>query len=700
MDCRTTSLVVLLSDETRRSTKEHEKHSVTLGPKLGEKRYFEVGVGGFELVILRTEGHIMNYSESRYRCFLRTPHKIVIAWLLCFCVSLFAAESDSLAAFNGIDYYSGRMVSGFGFSLNQLIQEKTGNQQTFETVPAFYYNGSSHFAVTVNNTTAVKKMESSDETVYQSNPLSNQTRLDFQIRPVSTLQIFPYMEFFDSRLKYNEHFMGDWYKEDKIGHERYGIGGMWLSGGEMLSLTPEQLKWNHYLSDDGLPWLPAGRIMVLLNAGVEKIKNQGFHKDLSEPTALLEKNAETTGQDIVADNTLLFGLSDRCLIALQSAYRDYHDDLMEQNVLTGTDVESGLDKKSYHINPSLAYRLHRNFYTQWFARISDDQCESNNEEFGLRSEKTVNVSEFSTGLSMHWFINTQAPDVNQYLANWDGLFGKRLPGGSWLISWQTSLTSEALHGTNEIIGIEGAYPDQDLEFRALESELNIRIGLSDFVEISLRSEGQYQGIRNERDELTNQWMPELSEQSGDARRWMNSVGVAFASFKYSDQYEKQYNWRTLSHFDQYYGSRLRPLMFRGYVGLTHVTYRNRDAVLADLSLKEDITMYTDWTGGFIDNQTWTTETAFQLGLWGNIEFGYWGTFYEYDSDLRNLMDTDWNVALSLSWQPWRSLRIQFSQEACRFAADVYMWPEDRFYDIYRVDQKTIRAWNIRIMSLF
>ena len=45
--------------------------------------------------------------------------------------------------------------------------------------------------------------------------------------------------------------------------------------------------------------------------------------------------------------------------------------------------------------------------------------------------------------------------------------------------------------------------------------------------------------------------------------------------------------------------------------------------------------------------------------------------------------------------------VNFStQEAYRFAEDVYMWPENRFYEIYRVSPRTIRAWNIRIMSLF
>ena len=641
----------------------------------------------------------MIFSTNKSYDPLVLVRKVLTTLILFFCVTRSMAESDTLAVFNGIDYYSGRMVSGIGFSLNQTIQEKTGDQQTFEIVPAFYFNMDPSFAATVANTTAVRKIESSEETEYQSNPLSNQIRLGFQIRPVSSFQLFPYMEFFDSRYKYNEHFMGDWYKEDKIRNERYGLSGMWLSGGGTLSMTTEQLKWTHYFSEE-LPWVPAGKIMVTLDAGVETIKNQGFHKDLSQETAVMEMNADTKGKDIFINNSILYGLSEKWLVSLQSEYRNDSNDFSEYNSPDGNDTESSQKMHSYDVKPSLGAMIRDNVYVQWISRISDYTCKAETEDFGLRNIKQVNVPAFSTGLSAQWFIHTRVPDVDRFLANWNGLFGNRLPEGGWLITLQVLPASEKFHGTDEIVGIEGSGTDQDLELKELESELSVRFGLSDFIELEIKSKGLYKGIRNEENESALQWMPELSEQSADSRHWLNSAGVTFASYNYSNQFQNQYGWYKLSPFDQYYGSRLRPLMFRGRLGFSYVSYRKRDAVLADLSLNEEITKYTDWTGGFIDNQTWTTETAFQLGLWGNIELGCQGTFYKYSSDLRNKLDTDWRTELSVSWQPWKSLCIQFLQEAYRFADDVYIWPEDRFYEIYKVHQKTIHAWNIQIMSLF
>lgn len=115
--------------------------------------------------------------------------------LLCLAPGFSVAQSNEDSTFNAVDYYSGRIASGFGGGYEQTwLKDDEGNQR-FMTTPSLYGSVSTRVGIQISHEISWPRestiIDSIPDGVRKVNPAKAKTsRIQLQFRPMRELQIF------------------------------------------------------------------------------------------------------------------------------------------------------------------------------------------------------------------------------------------------------------------------------------------------------------------------------------------------------------------------------------------------------------------------------------------------------------------------------------------------------------------------------
>jgi len=242
---------------------------------------------------------------------------LFVLFIFCFNTKAQISRNTSVDKnFNGLDYYSGRIVKGLGFGFNQFIEEQIDSRQELESTPTLYYNVNPTISLDILNRTSMKKIEHNDELNYKTDPINTTTRFQAQIRPFSSLQIFPNIEICNSSRVYNSYFVSDLHSKDEGHIQSYELAGLYISQNGIVNPGAQMLKWMHYV-DIIIPPITQGQTFI--DFGV-KFKNDRYtgssetfnnSLDLSESTIPSDRKYQSVWHDYSLAAEICQGLSSK-----------------------------------------------------------------------------------------------------------------------------------------------------------------------------------------------------------------------------------------------------------------------------------------------------------------------------------------------------------------------------------------------------
>ncbi len=635
---------------------------------------------------------------------------LIFNMLLFFNLGLKAGETDKTSKsdpdtsnnFNGIDYYSGRMISGIGFGINQFFEEKIDGGQELESNPFIYYNLSSKIALEVSNRISMKRINPNDQIDYATNPINTTTTFRSQIKPLPGLQIFPYIELNNTEHVYNSHFWDDVNNRDEIRIQDYGFNGLYITKNGIIKSNPFLLKWIYY-SDDYIPLLNQGQPMVKFSANYKhdlyKGRSEQFKNEIpGDENSLFDFHYKTNWQTFFAEVQITHGFSDKLYGGLTSQYYTFTSDLW--NDYERTDNKANQKIETFSIEPRIYYFFSENIFNRFSARFQNYEEQSNyNATFRFDNRQENPVWEFQYGFQ--WLINTDNPSLGKVLANNQNIFGNRLSQGAVSLNIDFSHHSEIptvkYSKIFETLFLHKFY-NPELKIQSSKLNFSLKYGIIDFLEIGFTSKLLFEkSYKPDPGYLVSNW--------SHKKTWQNWFSIDFGNYIYSSRFSQKYGWYNLSPFDQYYTPTLQAGMFNGNIKFCHVTQSKADDYFG--YVKNYFPVFIDINDKFINNRKWMLSSDFSIGLWGNLAFKHTGLYYFYSSKQRNYLDKDWDRELTLSWQPHHNLRFEIIHNSSRY---VNNW-ESRFYyfinSIYRstdyefnIYNKTVNTWKVRLINLF
>jgi hypothetical protein len=610
--------------------------------------------------------------------------------------SLTKTSSDSISQFNGIDYYSGRMIKGFGFQFNQYIEEQIDGRQEFESVPSMYYHVTDKISFKLLNQTSIKKIRSDETFNFQTDPVNNIIQFRAQIRPTKGLQLFPCFEIVDRTYLYNLYFGNDIHAKDEADMQKYGIEGMYISKNGIIKPDPQKVKWMHFL-DEPVPFVDKGQTLITFSSDFEQDNYTGG-TEIINPYSL-NSEYQTKWNGFRAAGKCVYGIAENLTGSIHARYNSFKSDLWNTNQVNENNADQQIQK--YAINFNLNNIITKeifNYITFGYTKLKE---ESNYQTVNIKKRNIKDAPAYHFQYNFHWLRGSKDIELGKVLANYQHFFGNRLDRGTFHAWCNLFYDSEILN--NKYRNIFETYPlylmfNPDLRSQISRFEIAVSYGLSDFIEIGIMSQVHKNSTYKPHPvTFKNTWFERTAIE--------NSLVIDFGSYLYSDNLKQRYGWTSLSSFNQYYAPILEHLMFKGKIGITNISYENADDYYCDVDVYYPF---------FIDdniyaaNKKWRLNTHLKCGLWNNIELQYSGRFYFYSSDLRNYHDKDFDIDFTFIWQPWKSLRFEIYQNSSKYVNNwntrfSYWYFVPSSYEVYinkSVYNRTINSWNLRIVSLF
>jgi hypothetical protein len=610
--------------------------------------------------------------------------------------TLTKTSSDSISQFNGIDYYSGRMIKGFGFRFNQYIEEQIDGRQEFESTPSMYYNINNKVSFELMNRTSIKKIKSDETFNFQTDPVNNRIQLRAQVRPIKGIQLFPYFEINNRTHLYNLFFEDDIHAKDEADIHKYGFEGMYISKKGMINPDDQKLKWMYFL-DETIPFIDKGQTLITFSGNVEYDRYRGYTDNIHLQS--MKREHKTVWDDFKASGKLVYGIADNLVGCVHSHFYSFKSDLWN----TSQGNESIADQKIQEY--SIKFNLNNIVTKEIFNRITFGYTklkeESNYHTINFQKRNIKDAPAYHFQYGFHWLSGSKDIELGKVLANYHHFFGNRLERGAFHAWCNLFYDSEILN--NKYQHIFETYPlylmfNPDLRSQISRFELTASYGLSDFIEIGIMSQ-----IKRNRTykpnpiTFKNTWFERTSLE--------NSFVIDFSNYIYSEGLKGKYGWSTLSSFNQYYGPILDHFMFKGKIEFSYFSYDNADDYFCDVDAYNP---FLEYDNIYVSNKKWRLNTHFKCGLWNNLELQYSGRFNFYSTKLRNYHDKDFDINFTLVWQPWKSLRFEIYQNSSKYTNNwdtrfsyLYIDPSLYFIDIdQRIYNRIINSWKLRIISLF
>lgn len=609
-------------------------------------------------------------------------------------------QTDSTTVFDGIDYYSGRMVSGIGFGFHQYIDEKKEGDQTFRSMPFLYYRWQPAVAFSLSNETSIRRVGTTNDIQYSNNPVGNRTHVRLQWRPLRALQMFPFIEFYNTRDTYDSHYSGDCHEQVKTRESAFGLTAHYLSGGGEIPGEPSRLKWMHF-SDTSRVLLAPGQTMIGMQGIIRSHREENTARELNagyNPQVSIADEAALFGQvRLQIDHGLFSGFWARCQIQADQEQTD------EEEQEPDIESEASLYEVQWQIAPALIHYLHPDFLHEIAARFSTTALDHEKQtrhgaSMQASQSRTLDVCYFSCEYQMHGLFGVDSPGRDQFLANYQGLFGNRLNAGGMGMTLKGRYSRERIHIPDPPAFNILLPTDLDTKILSRSAELTgqFRAGLFQWLEWRLR---------------TGFWIQRISQpdptqstiggsQEFDHRVWSNQTGLRFGNFIFDDGLQAKYEWHRLNRLDQRYGAMLSRGMIRGEMSAVHFIFRDIDPGYSILGANTFIRDRSSLLPAYVNNLEWEFHGRIEMGLPAGMMITGDADHFFYETDLRNPYDPEWRFQLQWIWQPWRTLRFSLSQISARAAQNVYTYPEQPPFDTYLTDTRTRHAWMFQISGLW
>lgn len=107
----------------------------------------------------------------------------------------------------------------------------------------------------------------------------------------------------------------------------------------------------------------------------------------------------------------------------------------------------------------------------------------------------------------------------------------------------------------------------------------------------------------------------------------------------------------------------------------------------------------------LQNLKWNFTASCDWGITRFLTLSESGAYSVFQSDEREFGDKDWEWVTRLTWQPFNGFRVELNYQAIRyinyFKSRYHYQIIPYYYEYaYQYYDRTVRTWNVRLLSLF
>lgn len=636
------------------------------------------------------------------------PSVKLLCWILGMLLMLLPessiGQSENDSTFDAIDYFSGRIIPGFGGGFDQTFFDDRDGRQRFITTPSLYGSLNSKLGIQISHTTEWPKdnmltfvrADSAFIDVLKLEPTKTKTsRMQIQWRPAPELQLVVSSSLVSSEQNRHEEielagvFRGEYNSRDEADSEQLSLSAVYLNHNGQLALKPAQLGWLYY-GNETHPILQSGFIspICFLEKGQTMLSFSGsLNNSHTEQTSMQKEDSPTRSSSFKTDTetfplnlSLLNCVNDNLTVGfeLQAVDETGTSESASMGYLSSPEAFRGSNHtKQVKLGPHLDFAgsekfLHRIEFVYDKSRFTTNGSTISSDSTVQESDSFEFERTWSLGYALHHFGNVPPPSLPAYLANWNNDFGNRLPARGLHLRWEIFFRGEKAE-------MEYGYVDGQHQIkrdsRSMDTQFAANFGVSNWLELAWEAQ------------LTRNWT-RLSGNDSESGLvfdlWRNSVILknalllSFANYRYSERLRHRFSWNEMSTFDQLYGTLLLPGMFNVTVAYEPNYLFTKSWVSEDIDYF-DFHFPNRWTEKY-----WFLETKLRFGFTGNLQFAVTGKFSgKYRRNI--LAPHDDGITGTVSWQPWSSVRLEASH---------FFETDDK--PLYERDN----IWNFRVLTLF
>lgn len=593
-------------------------------------------------------------------------HLILLIMVMSGLKPILAQNDASGFVFSGIDYYSGRLVQGFGGAFSQSMSRRPNEDGQFNTTPSIYLGLSPQ--ITLQFFDEVSWIRQNDfflnEAVFsEKNFTSFAPGFRAQIRPLMGLQISTFLNVNNRKTLLNEQNLFDEQSQSvsRLKDSKYGLGLSYISQGGVFRLNRTPLLWMHY-GDIKSPFMGS----LFENSVLFPSKGQ---KMLSLTGDLARQDSKLTSSEIA--NTPTDTESRESSVNLVFRYGLTNDLALGLSVVPRhkSDTQNFDSNSSYAIEiaPRIDYATSRSSLHRLMFQYEYLENEQEPIDVGQSINSIVTKNFFRKGevrYAFHQLWNVDAPTGDSFLANWNDDFGNRLPLHSLHFRMEMLVKNERYRNERQLDDIYSSSLEKN---QALQFHVTTQYGLFDWLEIAWRTDVDRRWGKSDQNA---QWNNRIS--------WRNSFVLNFANYRYSKHLEHRFGWYDINSFNQLHGPLLSRDMFIGTVAV-QPNYFARE-------WRSDGADYYDFMLPNQRVQTWFTEAQLRYGVLDNVELKISGVVNSpfVSTNLKERVLSD--LKFSMAWQIWNSLRLKVDYFIERTDSPKFS------------DRKNI--WKLNIVSLY
>ena len=549
-------------------------------------------------------------------------------------VHVCAQETKIDSTFTGLDYYNSPLVGGVGAGIVQRVGAKYGTYRYFRTVPSLsagVANAFDGFDMNVRYVYGHHQYKDSRGVGCICFPDDRVLSYSIRYRPSPALQL-KYFRMDPNNLPKTQDYRGSY----------HNLSMVYLSKSGVISPAPRQLKWLHYadlypndVDQPSIPVLSKGQFQVQ-----GYVSFSGTDRKYNDTGIKNHEYEKYTSPDYRYRMAFSYGIHESLLIGTRfnlqpsSGQELSSEDVSSTYVPFAYSLMTRHERQSWESESWLNVLWSDRFMHRFIVAFRNGEITQRYFDFPERS-KSQDESQFEfreyvlrSTYVVTFLMNVAPPSMGVYLADWNGLFGNRLPKNGLLVR---GMFFYHRHWGNSAYHSEGNttvdYPDAQLNTaHAVHLDLQTRYGVFDWVEgcAALR----YHRV----------WIGGVSHDP-TKNHWSKQFSLQFGNYRYSRKYQEPYSWYHLSRFDRKYGSLLRSGMVKGRLGYEEYVFPDDRFGLLIPSLR----ILNLW---------------FQAGVVNGVELRL-GTDFSKEMASSDGGDNGWHGYLmtSLAWQPWKVLRV-------------------------------------------
>jgi hypothetical protein len=562
--------------------------------------------------------------------------------------SLIYAQSQDDSTFNGIDYYVGRIVRGFGGGFEQIVGEKKYRQQDFRTAPFLYGSIGNRLGLRLSNSTDWTNFDNPDSLKIDQKV----TRQATALQAIYRFQPGIWLAGTGAYTRNNNNIEGFNFLKLKDTNKNLGLQAIYLSHQGKVGLTDDQRAWVYYVepyhrllrqSQESTLRLLAPRQLMAFLAGDWSDRQAETTLRYLTPDGTFEQREVFESNSIRWSGDLVYAPNQHLNLGL--AWKPSRDKF--QNESGRFTASSGFFNKA--TRHQFIPRIDLFAFRQMLHRLDGLYTDTN---FELSSNVTLPPTfNTSRGQSNQWQANytfhylglKEAPSREAFLADWNGIFGNRLPAGSVHLIGRVSRGRANSKTNSATFGVTENSLTKN-ESRGQELALTVVYGLSDWLEAG----GKTSYLRYTDETSTSFFTEERLRKQNQ-----HTLTLSWANYRYERQFQKRFGWEEISEFDRLHG----PLLLGGMInGALAIRYEN----FSQENFRQDLQIPSP-SSFRIRSGGWSSEIQIRSGILDNVELSFVGRLFKSDVTGTPNARTEKNFNIFLAWQPWESMRFQMGR---------------------------------------